>query len=186
MMNILSFYLGSSLSTSYFSDHESSSPKHTHYPQYRSTTPTGNSNGNRRKLNDDEFISIIENPFLAMISVSASQSPVITIASRASPNRSEIRFVSSPIPSKSAVREIRISRPDSPSISINNRSGISNSPLAYTNGTDNAFHISLGTPAKIIPRDLSVSSPPPTLHRLGRTSPVYFLIRLMKKILLLI
>lgn len=109
---------------------------------------------------------------LALISVSASQSPVITIASRASPNRSEIRFVSSPIPTKSAVREIRISRPDSPSISINNRPGISNSPLAYTNGADNAFHISLGTPSKIIPRDLSVSSPPPSIHRLGRTSPV--------------
>ena len=109
-----------------------------------------------------------------MISVSASQSPVITIASRASPNRSEIRFVSSPTPSKSTVREIRISRPDSPSISINNRPGISNSPLAYTNGTDNAFHISLGTPSKIIPRDLSVSSPPPAVHRLGRTSPVNF------------
>ncbi len=107
-----------------------------------------------------------------MISVSASQPPLITIASRRSPNRSEIRFSPSPNPTKSTLREIRISRPDSPSISINNRPGISNQPITYTNGNDNAFHISLGTPTTINPRDLSVSSPPPPIHMLGRTSPV--------------
>jgi len=113
----------------------------------------------------------------ALISVSASQSPLITIASRGSPNRSEIRFSPSPNPTKSTLREIRISRPDSPSISINNRQGIPNQPKPYTNGNDNAFHISLGTPMNTNQRELSISSPPPTsssssIHMLGRASPV--------------
>lgn len=51
--NQVLFDLGSSLSNSYFSDHEPSSPtigKNFNYPQYRSTTPTGtNNNTNRRK-----------------------------------------------------------------------------------------------------------------------------------------
>ncbi len=111
--------------------------------------------------------------FKALISVTASQSPLITIASRGSPNRSEIRFSPSPNPTKSTVREIRISRPDSPSISINNRQGIPNQPITYTNGNDNAFHISLGAPTNTNQRELSVSSPPPSIHLLGgRTSPV--------------
>jgi len=114
----------------------------------------------------------------ALISVSASQSPLITIASRGSPNRSEIRFSPSPNPTKSTLREIRISRPDSPSISINNRQGIPNQPKPYTNGNDNAFHISLGTPINVNQRELSISSPPPpppsssSIHMLGRVSPV--------------
>jgi hypothetical protein len=109
----------------------------------------------------------------ALISVSASQSPLITIASRGSPNRSEIRFSSSPNPTKSTLREIRISRPDSPSISIN-RQGINNQPITYSNGNDNAFYISLGTPTNTNQRELSVSSPPPSVHMLGRTPSVKF------------
>ena len=109
----------------------------------------------------------------AVISVSASQSPLITIASRGSPNRSEIRFLSSPNSTKSTRREIRISRPDSPSISINNRQGIpSNPPISYTNGNDSAFHLTRGTPPNNNQRELPISSPPPSLHILGRTSPV--------------
>ena len=107
-----------------------------------------------------------------MISVSAAQSPLITIASRGSPSRSEIRFLSSPNPTKSTVREIRISRPDSPSISINNRQGIPNQPITYTNGNDNAFHISLGNPSNNNQREIPISSTPPSIHMLGRTSPV--------------
>ena len=87
----------------------------------------------------------------AVISLSSAQSPLITIASTGSPNRSEIRVSSSPKTSKSTLREIRISRPDSPSISIN-RAG-SNQPITFTsntnggtitNGSGGAFHISLG------------------------------------------
>ncbi len=115
--------------------------------------------------------------FKALFSVSSSQSPLITIASRGSPNRSEIRFSPSPNPTKSTLREIRISRPDSPSISINNRQTIPNQPITYTNGNDNAFHISLGTPINSNQRELSVTSPPlpsssSSIHMLGRTSPV--------------
>lgn len=111
--------------------------------------------------------------YSALISVSASQSPLITIASRGSPSRSEIRFLSSPNPTKSTLREIRISRPDSPSISINNRQGIPNQPITYANGNDNAFHISLGNPPNNNQRELPISSPPSSVHLLGRTSPVY-------------
>ena len=84
----------------------------------------------------------------AVISLSSAQSPLITIASTGSPNRSEIRVSSSPKTTKSTLREIRISRPDSPSISIN-RAG-SNQPITFTNGgtitngSGGAFHISLG------------------------------------------
>jgi hypothetical protein len=117
--------------------------------------------------------------FKALISVSASQSPLITIASRGSPNRSEICFSPLSNPKKSTLREIRISRPDSPSISINNRQGIPNQTKTYSNGNDNAFHISLGTPINANQRELSVSSPPPSsssssIHMVGRASPVKF------------
>lgn len=109
---------------------------------------------------------------LAIISLSSSQSPVITIASRGSPNRSEIRFSSSPTPTKSTFQEIRISRPDSPSILIN-RHAIKNQPITYTNGNDNAFHISLGTPTTTNQREISLSSPLSSVHHmLDRTSPV--------------
>lgn len=91
---------------------------------------------------------------LALISVSSTQSPLITIASGGTPSRSEIRVSSSPTTNKSTLREIRISRPDSPSISIN-RTG-TNQPITYTNNTNNAtitnggapgaFHISVGAP----------------------------------------
>ena len=91
-------------------------------------------------------------PYLALISVSSKQSPLITIASTGgSPNRSEIRVSSSPKLSKSTFREIRISRPDSPSISINRANG-----GTITNGSPGAFHISVGGPSNIR----------------GRTSPV--------------
>ncbi|CAF4547903.1 unnamed protein product [Rotaria sp. Silwood1] len=150
---------GSSLSNSYLSDHEPSSPtiiKNSQYQQYRSTTPTSSNYNNNRPI----------------ISVSSSQSPVITIASRGSPNRSEIRFSSSSSPNttKSTFKEIRISRPDSPSISIN-RQGIKNQSINYANGNDNAFHISLGTPTTTNQRDVSTSSPLSSIHMLGRTSP---------------
>jgi hypothetical protein len=92
--------------------------------------------------------------YLALISVSSAQSPLITIASAGSPNRSEIRVSSSPKINKSTLREIRISRPDSPSISIN-RAG-TNQPITFTsnpngggtisNGSGGAFHISVGAP----------------------------------------
>ncbi|CAF0997804.1 unnamed protein product [Adineta steineri] len=148
---------GSSLSLSYLSDHEPSSPtivKNSHYPQYRSVAPTSNNYNNHRPV----------------ISVSASQSPLITIASRGSPNRSEIRFSPSPNPAKSTLREFRISRPDSPSIAIN-RQGITNPPMPYTNGNDNSFHISVGPPINSNQRDLPVSPPPSSssIHMRGRT-----------------
>ncbi|CAF3977994.1 unnamed protein product [Rotaria sordida] len=149
-------YLGSSLSNSYISDHEPSSPTITKTSQYRSTTPTSNNYNNNRPV----------------ISVSSSQSPVITIAPRNSPSRSEIRFSSSPNPTKSTFKEIRISRPDSPSILINNRQGIKNQSINYSNGNDNAFHISLGTPSTTTnQREVSVPSPLSSIHMLGRTSP---------------
>jgi hypothetical protein len=97
--------------------------------------------------------------FLALISVSSKQTPLITIASGGSPSRSEIRVSSSPTTNKSTLREIRISRPDSPTISIN-RSG-TNQPITFTsnanggtitNGTGGAFHISVGTPTKLTQR----------------------------------
>lgn len=117
----------------------------------------------------------------AVISVSASQSPVITIASRGSPNRSEIRFSSSPNPAKSTFKEILISRPDSPSISIN-RQGIKAPSINYSNGNDSAFHISLGTPTTNNQREISLSSPLPTsMHMLGRTSPVTISDKFRKK-----
>jgi len=103
--------------------------------------------------------------FLALISVSSTQSPLITIASGGSPSRSEIRVSSSPKTNKSTLHEIRISRPDSPSISIN-RTG-TNQPITFTsnansgtitNGTSGAFHISVEAPTKLTQR--------------GRTSPV--------------
>jgi hypothetical protein len=93
--------------------------------------------------------------YLALISVSSTQSPLITIASGGSPTRSEIRVSSSPKTNKSTLREIRISRPDSPSISIN-RTG-TNQPITFTsnanggtitNGTGGAFHISVGAPTQ--------------------------------------
>ncbi|CAF1103030.1 unnamed protein product [Rotaria sordida] len=146
----------SSLSNSYISDHEPSSPTITKTSQYRSTTPTSNNYNNNRPV----------------ISVSSSQSPVITIAPRNSPSRSEIRFSSSPNPTKSTFKEIRISRPDSPSILINNRQGIKNQSINYSNGNDNAFHISLGTPSTTTnQREVSVPSPLSSIHMLGRTSP---------------
>ena len=92
---------------------------------------------------------------LALISVSAKQSPLITIASGGSPTRSEIRLSSAPNPNKSTLREIRISRPDSPSISIN-RTG-TNQPITITSnanggtiteGTGKAFRISVAAPTK--------------------------------------
>jgi len=110
---------GSPLSNSYLSDQEPSSPTlamQAHYhPQYRTTNP------NNR----------------ALINISASQSPLITIASAGSPSRSEIRVSSSPQTNKSTLREIRISRPDSPSILINRSQPISNG------NSPGAFHISL-------------------------------------------
>lgn len=72
-----------------------------------------------------------------MINISASQSPLITIASAGSPTRSEIRVSSSPQTNKSTLREIRISRPDSPSILINRSQPIPNG------NSPGAFHISL-------------------------------------------
>ncbi|CAF3944203.1 unnamed protein product [Rotaria sp. Silwood1] len=130
---------GSSLSNSYISDHEPSSPTITKTSQYRSTTPTNNNyNNNRHKF----FFC------KAVISVSSSQSPVIT----------------------TAPREIRISRPDSPSISINNRQEIKNQSINYANGNDNAFHISLGTPPTTTnQREVSVSSPLSSIRMLGRS-----------------
>ncbi|CAF1543507.1 unnamed protein product [Rotaria magnacalcarata] len=152
---------GSSLSNSYLSDHEPLSPTITKHSQYRPITPISNAfNNNNNNTNNNH----------PLISVSASQSPVITIASRGSPNRSEIRFSSSPNPNKSTFKEIRISRPDSPSISIN-RQGIINQPITYSNGNDNAVHISLGTPTAANQREISVSSPLSAIHMLGRTSP---------------
>ncbi|CAF3095523.1 unnamed protein product [Rotaria socialis] len=149
---------GSSLSNSYLSDHEPLSPTITKHSQYRPITPISNAFNNNT------------NSSRPVISVSASQSPVITIGSRGSPNRSEIRFSSSSNPNKSTFKEILISRPDSPSISIN-RQGITNQPITYSNGNDNAFHISLGTPTPANQREISVSSPLSAIHMLGRTSP---------------
>ncbi|UJR26863.1 hypothetical protein I4U23_008174 [Adineta vaga] len=142
-------YLGSSLSNSYLSEHEPSSPtiaKHAQYLPYRSTTPTAANYNNHRPV----------------INLSASQSPLITITARGSPNRSEIRFSPSPNPPKSTIREFRISRPDSPSTSIN-RQGINNPSITpYTNGNDHNFHASHGAPPHTTnQRELPVTSPPP-------------------------
>lgn len=95
-----------------------------------------------------------------MISVSSGQTPVITIAG--SPQRSQIRVSSSSQNSGSTLREIRISRPDSPSISINRTA--TSQPLilttngnpnsaTITNGNNGAFHISLGRNSPSIHRD---------------------------------
>lgn len=83
-----------------------------------------------------------------MISVSAKQSPLITIASGGAPTRSEIRVSSSPKTNQSTLREIRISRPDSPSISIN-RTGTHQN---VNNGSTGAFHISVGAPTNLTAR----------------------------------
>ncbi|CAF0757061.1 unnamed protein product [Adineta ricciae] len=134
---------GSPVSTSYFSDHEPSSPTFSVHPQY-----------------NQQYRSANNNQRSALISVSASQSPLITIASGGSTNRQQIRFSSVPKTTKSTLHEIRISRPDSPTISIN-RSG-TNQPITFTttpngstitNGTSGAFHISLGTPSSPTQRE---------------------------------
>ena len=107
----------------------------------------------------------------AVISFSSSQSPLITIVPGGSSNRSGIRFSSSPNSTKPNFKEIRISRPDSPSISIN-RQRVKNKSHICANGNDNTFHISLGTPTNTNQKELSVSSPPSSIHMWGRTSPV--------------
>ncbi|CAF1223435.1 unnamed protein product [Rotaria sordida] len=132
----------SSLSNSYLSEQERSSPTISMHPNsykpYRSIP-----NNNR-----------------ALISVSSTKSPLITIASGGLPSRSEIRVSSSPTTNKSTLREIRISRPDSPSISIN-RTG-TNQPITFTNnsndgmitnGSGGAFHISVEPPTNTIQHD---------------------------------
>jgi hypothetical protein len=116
-------------------------------------------------LSNEKCILIILFLIPALISIGSSQAPLITIASRGSPNRSEIRFSPSPNPNKSIVREILVSRPDSPSKSINQ-------PLSYSNGNGNASHKTLSTPTNTNQRELFVSSPPSHVHMLGRTSPV--------------
>ncbi|CAF2814343.1 unnamed protein product [Rotaria sp. Silwood2] len=140
----------SSLSNSYLSEQERFSPTilmHPHYHQQH--RPTINNN-NR-----------------AVISVS-SRSPLITIASGGSPSRSEIRVSSSPTTNKSTLREIRISRPDSPSISIN-RTG-PNQPMTFasnanggmiTNGSGSAVHISVEPPTNTTQHDRQRQTSPP-------------------------
>lgn len=85
---------------------------------------------------------------LALISVTAKPSPLITIAAGGAPTRSEIRVSSSPITNQSTLREIRISRPDSPSISIN-RTGTHQN---VNNGSTGAFHISVEAPTNLTTR----------------------------------
>ena len=102
--------------------------------------------------------------FSAVISVSSSPAPVITIAPRAALNRSEIRFSSSPKTIRSPLRTVSMSRADSPSRQINS--------LEYpSNGHEKPFHITMGSPATA--RESSVS---PSLHMFGRTGSVWVLI----------
>ncbi|CAF1103454.1 unnamed protein product [Rotaria sp. Silwood1] len=146
----------SPLSNSYLSEQERSSPTilmHPHYYQQYRSTP----NNNR-----------------ALISVSSTKSPLITIASGGSPSRSEFRVSSSPIANKSTLREIRISRPDSPSISIN-RTG-TNQPITFTSNTngrmipngndDGAFHISVEPPINTIQHDSRTRQTSPPFHQI--------------------
>ncbi|CAF1150711.1 unnamed protein product [Didymodactylos carnosus] len=111
-----------------------------------------------------------------MISVSSSQTPLITIAA-GSPTRSEIRVAASPkLPKATTVREIRISRPDSPSITLN-RNQIGNGTPGINSGTGGAFHISVGAPNhkhyQQQSENFSSSSP---INVRGRTSPAFRLI----------
>lgn len=93
--------------------------------------------------------------------MSAKQSPLITIASAGSPNRSEIRVSSAPQTTKSTFREIRISRPDSPVISFNR----TNTNQSITNGGNpGAFHISVGTPTTNLIRGRKSSSNFQSIH----------------------
>ena len=169
--------LGSSLSNSYLSDHEPSSSPTTisMQPHYQQQYRTGNpkNRGESAMIDETRSDNWLKSSInwhspslsLALISVSSAQSPLITIASGGSPSRSEIRLSSAPKNTKSTLREIRISRPDSPTISINRSP--SNQPITFTsntnggtitNGSGGAFHISVGAPNSATQR--------------GRTSPV--------------
>ncbi|CAF4558430.1 unnamed protein product [Rotaria magnacalcarata] len=149
----------SSLSNSYLPEHERSVPtilmhSQYHQQQYQPTT------NNKR----------------ALISISSTQSPLIRIAAAGTPSRSEIRLLSSPTKNKSTLHEICISRPDSPSISIN-RTGI-NQPIKFTNNTNtstitqgngSAFHISVGAPTNTIQLDNNRHrQTPTTFHQLEK------------------
>ncbi|CAF0782119.1 unnamed protein product [Adineta ricciae] len=145
---------GSSLSNSYLSDHEppsTSIAKHSQYQSYRATTPTATNYNNQRPV----------------ISVNASQSPLITITARGSPSRSEIHFSPAPNSPKSTLREIRVSRPDSPLVPIN-RQGNNTPSITYANGNDHNIHASHGASTTTNQRELPVTSPPPTVHMFGR------------------
>ncbi|CAF0946012.1 unnamed protein product [Didymodactylos carnosus] len=113
---------GSSLSNSYQSDLESSSSPVSMNQQHPSDRKTPTSR--------------------ALISVSSSQTPFIRIAA-GSPTRSEIRVSASP--KSTSFHEIRILRPDSPSI-ILNRNQIGNGTAAISSGSGGRFHISVGAP----------------------------------------
>ena len=108
---------------------------------------------------------------LAVISVSGSQSPLITITSRGSPSRSEIHFSPAPNSPKSTLREIHVSRPDSSLVPIN-RQGNNTSSITYANRNDHSFHASHGASTTTSQRDSPVTSPPPTVHTFGRAPSV--------------
>ncbi|CAF1099093.1 unnamed protein product [Adineta steineri] len=164
---------GSSLSNSYLSDHEQSPPIISMYPRHHQQYRSANNNKRDLMLTKKKYLSS-----LALISVSSSQSPLITIASGGSTNRSQIRVSSSSLPktNKSTLHEIHISRPDSPTISIN-RTG-TNQPITFTstpngglitNGNGSAFHISVGTPTNSVQHDIRGQTPPAKLfHQIDK------------------
>lgn len=98
-----------------------------------------------------------------MISVGSSQSPMITIGRRApSPSLSEIRIAPATNPSKSVTRTISVSRPESPSISIQRPGNF------QANAQEKVFQISMGNGQK------SRENPTSTINSIGQNSPVKF------------